>query len=177
MSFEREREREREQANLSRGGVEREGENPKQAPLCQRGPMWGSNSWTGRSWPQQKSRGWHLTHCTTQVSWGGGESYWCSSPHLVVTFLTWEKALTLMRFVFSFNENPSETSNSGASVYLGHLTGDSPGKQKSYVRRCHPRFWRTPKYSQPWIELCLTPRWVWEIFTNGYFRKGNNIDG
>ena len=43
---------------MSRGGAERETQNPKQAPgseLSARSPTWGSNPRTLRSWPELKS--------------------------------------------------------------------------------------------------------------------------
>ena len=49
---------ERERQSVSRGGAERETQNPKQAPgpeLSAQSPMQGSNSRTTRSWPEPKS--------------------------------------------------------------------------------------------------------------------------
>ena len=53
-------ERGRERQSMRRGGAEREREtqNPKQDPgseLSAQSPIWGLNSWTMRSWPEQKS--------------------------------------------------------------------------------------------------------------------------
>ena len=52
------------QSEQRRGKKEKERGDPKQAPstLPAQSPMWGSNSWTVRSWPELKSGVGHLTN-------------------------------------------------------------------------------------------------------------------
>ena len=59
----------RERESTHTGGAEREGDRESQAgsTLSSQSLMWGSNSWTERSWPELKSRVGHLTDRATQV--------------------------------------------------------------------------------------------------------------
>ena len=68
--WERERERDRNGAWIAKGQREKETQNPKQAPGSEPSAQSlarGSNSWTGRSWPELKWRVRHLTNWATQA--------------------------------------------------------------------------------------------------------------